>query len=721
MPGSNHQSNSVRIARTRAAWTLLFLAIGIFLSWELPEAGFAIPLSPAAILLVAAVLAAIALGFPIARRNDATPVVRVPAVLLCGAVFAFGLGWGQIRFWASGAGESPLLVSQSSKSATLRLTILDNPRIKADATSWSCLARVRALVTDSGNTPVDRTVWLTVKASALPRPGDRRIAIASFRPIEPPRNPGEFDLRRWAADRGIDGSLFVASGQLIRPDESPAGVLESLSNSLRRMHGSLRTRASDTVDALATHASPDAQQLLRGLLLGENPPAPSEGLASFYQLGLAHILSISGFHLMVFAAACLFALRLLGDLGRLEPLLIAGAILFFLAIVPASSPLVRAATILLVLLAAECFGRRYDRLTLLCWTAVAVLLFRPSELWSLGFQLSFGLTAALLALGQRLTIRLFPPPLGVRPRTHWLWSRVRHAVIAIVVTGMLCWALSAPWIASNVGIFNPLSILTGIFITPIIVLALWLGYGALILGMAIPPLAPLAAAPTGALADFAVATARWWDSLPIAVVRLPPLSQVWAIAATTLLALWFIRGRLRLSRFVALAGVLIVWGAIEMLFFHRLPSAVAARVYLLDESPASCTIIRTHDASIMVNAGTSNPAGRGRDLTQVARRIGAWRLDTLLIEASDPLAATGAPDVIRSLRPSVVIIAGPPETAPMQQLIALASGSGAQVRVASSVSAALEPMRLPIEGPLPRRTDGTLPGMAIVDFPSKPQ
>ncbi|MBL8885328.1 MAG: ComEC family competence protein [Phycisphaerales bacterium] len=713
------------MARIRAACTLLFLAVGVFLSWELPEAGFTIPLSPVAYLLLAATLGAIALGFPLTSRSEPTlvvrtPVVRAPVVLLCCGVCAFGLGWGQLRL-RTAASELSLLLAPSSKSSTIRLTILENPRTRPDATSWSCLVRVRSIVTDAGSTPINRNVWLTVKSATPPRPGDRRIAIASFRPIEPPRNPGEFDLRRWANDRAIDGSLFVASAQLIRPDESPAGFFESFSDSIRRMHGALRARASDTVDALAFRASPDAQQLLRGLLLGENPPAPSEGLAAFYQLGLAHILSISGFHLMVFAAAALLALRLFGDLGRLEPLLVAGAILFFLAIVPASSPLVRAATILLVLLGAECFGRRYDRLTLLCWTAVAVLLFRPSELWSLGFQLSFGLTAALLALGQRLTLRLFPTPLGVRPRTHWMWSHVRRAVIAIVVTGMLCWALSAPWIASNVGIFNPLSILTAVFITPFIVLALWIGYGALILGMAIPPLAPLASAPIGALADFSIATARWWDSLHVAVIRLPPLSPVWAIAATTVLTLWFVRGRLRLPRFVVLAGVLVVWGTLEMILLHRLPSTITARVYLLDESPANCTIIRTHHTSIMVNAGTSNPTGQGRDLAQVARRIGAWRLDTLILDASDPLAATGAPEVIRNLRPSIVIIAGEANAALVQPLISTAGGSGAEVRFAKSLQLALEPLGLPLDGLLPHRTEGTSRGMAIVDILSTPQ
>ncbi len=636
------------------------------------------------------------------------------AILLL-AIFTFALAWGNLKLR-----EPVSLPLQPKESAIVRLTILDIPRASTHSdNSWSCLARLRSIVEDSGSTPVDQNVWLSASSISPPRPGDRLVARGTFRPVEPPRNPGEFDLRRWAADRSIAGSFRVPAATLIRPDESRAGPLESATNFYRRSIGTLRHRASDTVDALAARASPDARELLRGLLLGENPPSPSEGLASFYQLGLAHILSISGFHLVVFAGAALVALRLFGDLGRLEPVLVAGAVLFFLAIVPASSPLVRAAAILLVLLTSELFGRRYDRLTLLCWTAVAILLFRPSELWSLGFQLSFGLTGALLALAQRLSLRLFPPPLGIRVHKNWLAASVRHALLALFVTGLLCWALAAPWIASTVGIFNPLSIITNILITPIIVLALWLGYAALIVGLFVPSIAELAAAPTGALADLAVATARWWDSLPISALRLPPLSTTWALAASVLISLWFIRARLRLRPFIALACALVAWAALETLYAHRLPADVTARIYLLDESPANCTIIRTRDHAIMINAGTSSPSSQGRDLAQVARYLGAWRLDTLILDASDPRAFSGAPEVIRNLRPATVIIAGEAAASQFQPEIARAVAFGARVQILPSVDEALKSLTLPL--PIPSRIRSDPPGMKVIDLRSAPE
>lgn len=701
--------NHVQAARTRASASLLFLALGLLASWELPEAGLSIPLTPLTLFLASALVAGIALAMPL--RSVMMRRAGVASGLFCLAIFLFAIGWGHVRLREQVAPQLLLLASRADEQPILRLTVLDNPRLHAERESWTCSARVRAFVEDSGSTPVDADVWLSVRAAKAPRPGDRLIGRGAFFPVERPRNPGEFELQRWAADRNIAGSFFIPSGASLRPDESRAWPLEKGVNTFRRAVGALRARAGDTVEALGSRATPDARQLMRGLLLGENPPSPNEGLSSFYQLGLAHILSISGFHLMVFAAAALFALRLFGDLGRLEPVLVGGAIVLFLAIVPASSPLVRAATILLVLLAAECVGRRYDRLTLLLWTAVAVLLFRPSELWSLGFQLSFGLTAALLSISQRLSLRLFPPPLGVRPAGNWLWSPVRGALLALVVTGLLCWALSAPWIASRVGIFNPLSVVTGIVITPVIVLALWVGYAALLIGLAVPPLAELGAPTLGAIADFAIASARWWDSLPIAVVRVPPLSPVWALAATTLLAFWFVSARLRRPVYIGLAIVILGWALTEWALVGRLPAGQAARVYLLDEEPGRCSILQTPGRSDMLDAGTRSPRGQGRDLAQVARHLGVWRLHTLVLDFSEPDSISGAPEIIRTLRPANVVYTGD-----NPDLIELARRYGARLHAAATRAEAEQFLPPGFAGGVPVRAEGVR-GLQFVDVP----
>ena len=112
-------------------------------------------------------------------------------------------------------------------------------------------------------------------------------------------------------------------------------------------------------------ASPEASALLEALLLGERSGAFDEVQATFTRLGLAHVLAISGMHLVVVAAGCVWLVRLTGDRGGLESLAAALVVCIYLVLVPARAPIVRAGLGVLVFLVADAAGRRYDRITLL--------------------------------------------------------------------------------------------------------------------------------------------------------------------------------------------------------------------------------------------------------------------------------------------------------------------------------------------------------------------
>lgn len=640
--GSNLPT-SVRAARQRVAIAFGTLAAGVFLAGTALGPDFDSPLKPAAEIGFLCAAAALG-GASLALKSHFAGVCLGLALVL------LGFAWGAHRL--ARVSVAPRL------GAVVRLTALEHAQ-RTSTGRWSCLAAIRGAPQGWPDAPAGSSVWVSMPGDAHPpAPGDRVIALADFVPVDPPANPGEFNLRRWANDRGILGTLRVQTGLQLRPDESAPGFMERLRDSARRLIGTLRARASGVVDRLGEQCTPEGRELLRGLLLGENPQ--SQGLAPFYQLGLAHILSISGFHLAVFAGAALFALRLAGDLGRLEPLLVALAIALFLLLVPPSSPLVRAAAILLTLLGAEYLGRRYDRLTLLGWIACVVLLARPSELWSLGFQLSFGLTAVLLGMGQRLAERLFPGPLGLGSTQPKLAARLRGAVGVLFATSALCWAISAPWIASTIGVLNPLAILTTMVLTPLIVLLLWAGYAVLLSGLVLPGLASVLAAPVALLVTFIVACAAWFDSLAVASIALPPVPAAWALAATLLLVFWFASARLRQRGFACAAGALVVFLLLTW-WMSGLPSNVAARVHNLAIRRGSCSLVETPGGNWMINAGAGSD--RGRNLASVARALGIWRVETLVIDGAIPSNAEGAPEVLRSLKPKRVLLVGhlPPE------------------------------------------------------------
>ena len=94
-------------------------------------------------------------------------------------------------------------------------------------------------------------------------------------------------------------------------------------------------------------------------------------------------------------------------------------------------------------------GARDDDLT-----GVIVLAWRPGELWSMGFQLSFGLVAALITMGPVMHRRLFGQRVigGLeRPHSGWRWAlHTGWGVLrGLISVSVLCWLVAAGSVGSK--------------------------------------------------------------------------------------------------------------------------------------------------------------------------------------------------------------------------------------------------------------------------------
>lgn len=110
----------------------------------------------------------------------------------------------------------------------------------------------------------------------------------------------------------------------------------------------------------------------------------------FREVGIGHILAISGLHVgMVCGLGWLAAGAFTHD-RRKTALVCIGVCLLYLALSGGRTAALRAGVIALVYLCGICMGRRGDFLNSLGTAALLIVGFNPYELFSLGFQLSFG-------------------------------------------------------------------------------------------------------------------------------------------------------------------------------------------------------------------------------------------------------------------------------------------------------------------------------------------
>ncbi|MFB9325522.1 ComEC/Rec2 family competence protein [Paenibacillus aurantiacus] len=164
---------------------------------------------------------------------------------------------------------------------------------------------------------------------------------------------------------------------------------------------------------------------MQGLVLGIGDELDPDRFRQFSQLGLTHILAISGLHVAVYLYLLSVVLRLFRlTRERLQTTLIAAVPLYVL-MSGCSPSVVRAGLMAMLGLAAARFGKLKDGLHLLAAAALLMLIWDPYLLYNVGFQLSFLVTAGLI---------VFVPParklLPAGGKLGWLHDAVTVTIVA---------------------------------------------------------------------------------------------------------------------------------------------------------------------------------------------------------------------------------------------------------------------------------------------------
>jgi len=655
-------------SRWRAATALSAFAVGLGL------AKFGIHLDAGWWLVLAAATAGV-VAFGAGGRGAAPNQTRqtiqawVVRIAFVFATIAVGAAWGTLRWHetrtdsvanaAEGLMTVEAIVETSPRRVVQAQDGLDRFRIRPAARAFV----VRSVAVRGSNgqmSPASGRLWVSLRGDepCTVQAGNTIRLTGMFEAVKEPSNPGQFDLRPWSRERGFAGNIALSGPGLMQVVERAGWVLGvqarwfAWRETLRERAFAVVRSASRTGSAeFGTASETDLRReaLVAGLILGVEDRASPRTWNQFTTLGLAHVLTVSGFHLVVMTTMAVAVLRLMGDIGRLEPMMVSAAIMAYLVLVPAESPIVRAGVLSLAVVAADSIGRKYDRLTLLLWVAVGLLVWRPIDLFSLGFQLSVGLTLVLIGGAAWFRDRLFAPVIrGVRvPRLNLASVLAGHLKMTFAA-GLMCWLVSAAWIAHVTGIFSPLGVVATVVLTPPLVGAMWLGFGALLVGMVVPDVVPVCGSVMSMMVDPVLAAATKVNGWGWASVRVPEMGLIWTAAATFLAGWWVKGGRWRHGPTIAMTVVVLAWGGWTWNFGQRLPTGDALRIDVLDVSDGSCLLVRSGRAAVLWDCGSMRSDARGMELVRALRALGVSRVEAAVITHPDLDHFSRLPEVVEA-------------------------------------------------------------------------
>jgi hypothetical protein len=164
-----------------------------------------------------------------------------------------------------------------------------------------------------------------------------------------------------------------------------------------RQKASLSTEAKQRINrAAAENLSPQAQSLVKSVFLGQGEFLPSKTRDLFERWGISHFLARSGIHLIVFAAVLLWLLQYCLVPVRFSRTASAIVVVLYHIISSPSISFLRAFSMNMLLAVAIIFGESAQLLHLFSIITLTVLYVNPFFAYGLDFQLSFGISGALI-------------------------------------------------------------------------------------------------------------------------------------------------------------------------------------------------------------------------------------------------------------------------------------------------------------------------------------
>ncbi len=220
------------------------------------------------------------------------------------------------------------------------------------------------------------------------RYGKQLTLTGVLRQPQAQRNPGGFDYRGYLARQKVHG--IIDSRGLVRIGKQvgfpPLGWIE-------RFRLRVETAIKATYRTKPLHA-----QLIKGILLGKRSDIPSETLDVFRNSGTFHVLAVSGLHVGLIAAFCYLGFSRLPLPKEVLCVLTIVAVLVYACIVGFRPSVFRASLMAILFLFARIINRDADIFNLLAVAALLLLLLNPTQVWDVGFQLSFVAVAAIVYL-----------------------------------------------------------------------------------------------------------------------------------------------------------------------------------------------------------------------------------------------------------------------------------------------------------------------------------
>jgi competence protein ComEC len=347
-------------------------------------------------------------------------LASVQVIALVQVLFLFFFGKVNAHYFLEKKTTDQLYYTTESAFRKIRIANLVETRPKV----WKALATIEGTNTTC-------LVYFQKKQFIKPTYGDLFAVNTTFENIDPPYNPGQFDYAEYLHLQGVHLRVYLTAQNAQKIGHEPQNPIVNLAYSLNEKAALILERYGNKGQALA---------VLNAMILGVRSDLDPDLVQAYSAAGAIHVLSVSGLHVGVIMVVLSFLFAPLKRVPRVGKGLFLGLLLgvmwLYALVTGFSAPVLRSTLMFSVIVVANLWAKRHIALNTLAFSAFLLLVWQPTMLFQVGFQLSY-----LAIIGMVVVQPLLNPLLKIdKTRSFWhraldrLWKVSTVAIAAQVAT-----------------------------------------------------------------------------------------------------------------------------------------------------------------------------------------------------------------------------------------------------------------------------------------------
>jgi competence protein ComEC len=464
---------------------------------------------------------------------------------------------------------------------------------------------------------------------------DKIKVSAKLPPSQGYRNFGPSTLAQYLKSQNIHNRAFTKSPMLVEKiKEGKKASFPRIISILRRIFQyGIEHHFTDPKDGQLSSQG----AVVEALLLGNRKRMDPEISRSLQDAGIFHLFAISGAHIAIISFLVFSVFRLLRLPDRTNYLLLIGFLLLYASLVEGRPSVMRATIMALAFLVGKLIWRKVNLLNTLAISAFILLMVNPSNLFSLGFQLTFAATLSILLF--------FPKIINFLPRLPLRISEI-FALSLTAQMGVL------PFVALAFNRITFSSLILNFAAIPVVALIMGFGYIFLLFMSISPVAAGILAKIIHFLVSFLISASHLLDPIPGASFRIPTPSVFVVLGYFFFLGLFLLPTRIRRQKLFTAVCFFIFLG---ILVIHPFPShSKGLRLTFIDVGQGDSILIEFPGRKKMLVDGGGSP----EDTFDLGENIvspflwkkGIKKIDYLVLTHAHPDHMNGLKAVARNFR-----------------------------------------------------------------------